>query len=88
MRRYFHLFVLLALATLSRAQVRVWEGTLVLPTYEEGMPTAGGTMRRVRSRTHWGSQQEAGQRFQQTLLLPDRMLSYHFTRMARAEAGP
>jgi tetratricopeptide (TPR) repeat protein len=38
MRRYFHLFVFLALATLSRAQVRVWEGTLVLPTYEEGMP--------------------------------------------------
>jgi hypothetical protein len=39
MRRYFHLFVLLALATLSRAQVRGWEGMLVLPTYEEGMPT-------------------------------------------------
>jgi tetratricopeptide (TPR) repeat protein len=38
MQRYFHLFVFLALATLSRAQVRVWEGTLVLPTYEEGMP--------------------------------------------------
>jgi tetratricopeptide (TPR) repeat protein len=38
MRRYFHLFVVLTLATLSRAQVRVWEGTLVLPTYEEGMP--------------------------------------------------
>ena len=31
-------FVFLALATLSRAQVRVWEGTLALPTYEEGMP--------------------------------------------------
>jgi tetratricopeptide (TPR) repeat protein len=38
MRRYFHLFAFLALSTLSRAQVRVWEGTLVLPTYEEGMP--------------------------------------------------
>jgi tetratricopeptide (TPR) repeat protein len=38
MRPYFHLFVFLVLATLSRAQVRVWEGTLALPTYEEGMP--------------------------------------------------
>jgi len=38
MRRYFNLFVVLTLATLSRAQVRVWEGTLVLPTYEAGMP--------------------------------------------------
>jgi hypothetical protein len=38
MRRYFNLFVVLTLATLSRAQVRAWEGTLVLPTYEEGMP--------------------------------------------------
>jgi hypothetical protein len=38
MRRYFNLFVVLILATLSRAQVRAWEGTLVLPTYEEGMP--------------------------------------------------
>jgi tetratricopeptide (TPR) repeat protein len=38
MRRYFNVFVVLTLATLSRAQVRVWEGTLVLPTYEEGMP--------------------------------------------------
>jgi tetratricopeptide (TPR) repeat protein len=38
MRRYLNVFVVLTLATLSRAQVRVWEGTLVLPTYEEGMP--------------------------------------------------
>lgn len=38
MRRYFNLFVVLTLATLSQAQVRVWEGTLTLPTYEEGMP--------------------------------------------------
>ena len=38
MRRYFHLVLFLTLATLSRAQVRVWEGTLALPTYEEGMP--------------------------------------------------
>ena len=38
MRRYFNLFAVLTLATLSRAQVRVWEGTLALPTYEEGMP--------------------------------------------------
>jgi hypothetical protein len=37
MRRYFNLFVVLILATLSRAQVRVWEATIVLPTYEEGM---------------------------------------------------
>ena len=38
MRRYFHLVLFLTLATVSRAQVRVWEGTLALPTYEEGMP--------------------------------------------------
>jgi tetratricopeptide (TPR) repeat protein len=35
-----------------------------------------------------GSQQEADQRFQKALLLPDRMLSYHFTRTARAKAVP
>jgi tetratricopeptide (TPR) repeat protein len=34
-----------------------------------------------------GNQQEADQRFQKALLLPDRMLAYHFTRIARAEAG-
>src|ERR1700683_5873604 len=38
MRRYFHLFLVLTLATLSHAQVRVWEGTLALPTKEEGIP--------------------------------------------------
>ena len=38
MRRYLNVFVVLTLATLSWAQVRVWEGTLLLPTYEEGMP--------------------------------------------------
>jgi tetratricopeptide (TPR) repeat protein len=38
MRPYFHLFAILTLATLSRAEVRVWEGRLTLPTYEEGMP--------------------------------------------------
>jgi hypothetical protein len=35
-----------------------------------------------------GSQQEADQRFQTALLRPDRMLSYHFTRIARAESSP
>jgi len=34
-----------------------------------------------------GSQQEADQRFQKALLLPDRMLSHHFTRIARAGAA-
>jgi len=38
MRTYLHLFVVLAVATLSHAEVRVWEGKLTLPTYEEGMP--------------------------------------------------
>jgi len=38
MRRYCNLFVVLIWATLSRAQVRVREGTLVLPLYEKGMP--------------------------------------------------
>ena len=37
MRRYFSLFVVLILATLSRAQVRVWEGTPSGPANEEGM---------------------------------------------------
>ena len=38
MRLYFIFFIVLTMATLSQAQVRVWEGTLTLPTYEEGMP--------------------------------------------------
>jgi tetratricopeptide (TPR) repeat protein len=38
MRRFFNLFVVLTLTALSGAQVRVWQGTLILPTYEEGMP--------------------------------------------------
>ena len=35
-----------------------------------------------------GSRQEADQSFQKALLLPDRMLAHHFTRMARAEGMP
>jgi tetratricopeptide (TPR) repeat protein len=35
-----------------------------------------------------GSRQEADWRFQKALLLPDRMLAYHFTRIAGAEAVP
>jgi hypothetical protein len=35
-----------------------------------------------------GSREEADQRFQKALLLPDRMLAYHLTRIARAEAAP
>ena len=38
MRSYLNLVAVLALVTLSHAQVRVWEGTLSLPTYEEGAP--------------------------------------------------
>jgi tetratricopeptide (TPR) repeat protein len=38
MRIYFHFFVVLSLATVSRAEVKVWQGKLTLPTYEEGMP--------------------------------------------------
>jgi tetratricopeptide (TPR) repeat protein len=38
MRLYLIFFIVLTMATLSQAQVRVWEGTLTLPTYEEGMP--------------------------------------------------
>jgi tetratricopeptide (TPR) repeat protein len=38
MRTYFHFFMVLSLATLSQAEVKVWEGKLSLPTYEEGMP--------------------------------------------------
>ncbi len=36
MRRYFNLFVVLILATLSRAQVRVWEGTPSCPITKRG----------------------------------------------------
>ncbi len=35
-----------------------------------------------------GSRTEADQEFQRALLLPDRMLAYHFTRLARAENAP
>lgn len=35
-----------------------------------------------------GRRQEADQRFQKALLLPDRMLAYHFIRLARAQAAP
>ena len=35
-----------------------------------------------------GRKQEADLRFQKALLLPDRMLAYHFTRLARAEIAP
>ena len=40
MRRTTYLAILPLLLTLSlaRAEVRVWEGTLTLPTYEEGLP--------------------------------------------------
>ncbi len=35
-----------------------------------------------------GKTQEAEARFRKALLLPDRMLAYHFTRLARSEATP
>src|SRR5260370_12595833 len=38
MRTHFHLLALLTLASLAPGDVRVWQGTLTLPTYEEGMP--------------------------------------------------
>src|SRR5437764_3355376 len=38
MRICSHLVALLALGMLSWAEVRVWQGTLNLPTYEEGLP--------------------------------------------------
>jgi tetratricopeptide (TPR) repeat protein len=38
MRAHLHLLALLTLATVAPAQVRVWQGILTLPTYEEGMP--------------------------------------------------
>ena len=38
MRAYLHLLMFVALTTLSSAEVKVWEGRLPLPTYEEGMP--------------------------------------------------
>src|SRR5215472_14454638 len=42
MRAYLYLYAVLAFSAFvpigARAQVRVWEGTLALPTYEEGLP--------------------------------------------------
>src|SRR6266852_5403493 len=38
MRTHLHLLALLALANVAPAQVRVWQGTLTLTTYDEGMP--------------------------------------------------
>jgi tetratricopeptide (TPR) repeat protein len=35
-----------------------------------------------------GREQEANFRFRQALLLPDRMLAYHYTRLAKAETKP
>ncbi|MGH9505111.1 MAG: DUF5107 domain-containing protein [Terriglobales bacterium] len=35
-----------------------------------------------------GKEQEADLRFRKALLLPDRMLAYHFTRLAKSEATP
>jgi len=35
-----------------------------------------------------GHEQEAQQSFKKALLLPDRMLSYHFTRLAMSQAKP
>src|SRR5437879_9673295 len=38
MKRFASIAFLLLALTLARAQVRVWQGTLTLPTYEEGPP--------------------------------------------------
>ena len=38
MRPQFFLPLVLLIAPLATAQVRVWQGTLTLPTYEEGLP--------------------------------------------------
>jgi tetratricopeptide (TPR) repeat protein len=37
-RRFLSIIFLLTSVALTRAQVRVWQGTLTLPTYEEGLP--------------------------------------------------
>ena len=79
MRLYLDLVAILAVATLSRAQVRLWQGTLTLPTYEKGCLTP------VLPSTRVGDREEAEQRYQQGLLLPDRMLAHYLTRLARAQ---
>ena len=71
--------VILALAiafSSVHAQVRVWEGTLTLPTYEEGLPDPNPPF-----------DQFAGNRFNYPLLLPDRMLAYHLTRFAQLDTS-
>lgn len=44
MQRYFNLFVVLTLATLSRVQVHVWEGTLVLRSSRHNVRVALNNM--------------------------------------------
>ena len=57
MRLYLDLVAILAVATLSRAQVRLWQGTLTLPTYEKGCLTP------VLPSTRVGDREEAEQRY-------------------------
>ena len=127
MRAYPYLCMVLGFAMLprsdARAQVRVWEGKLTLPTYEEGLADpnppfgqfaacfdGGVWQQRLRlaradaerrtqtsSFAGWwhcttgtlqaalGNRKEADREFQKAFLLPDRMMSYHCTRLARAE---
>ena len=49
---------------------------------------AGGCTPPVRWRKELGNNEEAETRFRNALLLPDRMLAYHLTRLAKTEATP
>ena len=55
-------------------------GTSAFPSW--WMYTAGSLAREL------GNHDEASTRFRNALLLPDRMLAYHFTRLAMAESTP
>jgi tetratricopeptide (TPR) repeat protein len=73
MRAYLHLLVFVALATLSWAEVKVWEGKLPLPTYEEGMPDPNPAF-----------DQFASNRFNYPYTLRDKLTSHRVNHDLRA----
>src|SRR5882762_10238997 len=73
MRTYLHLLVIAALATLSGAEVKLWEGKLTLPTYEEGVPDPNPAF-----------DQFASNRFNYPYTLRDKLTSRHTSHDRRA----
>jgi hypothetical protein len=70
------------------ADVRVWQGVLTLPTYQEGPPNPQSALRPCILELDLGHTQEGRALIESALLLPDRNLAHHFGRVAlRAIAG-